>query len=744
MYQGYSQEMPVPDWSRENGMEDRVAFSCNETFWSQEMGQIEEEEWEHHISGPPPACQGAWNDCERLQLTQIKCGIATATVVDKISSFKYKKGNGYQAKGGPGKTWSKCSTSHPLRECPAWGKNVSSVETEIILVCVVGPDTEEIPKTGSNTNQPIERSKRRRRSRHRRHASENLEDRSRSRSTTWSAHSIEQHSFQNHPELHERLPNDLHGRHPFETNTVVSRTFHSISRSKAVASISNEMDPDGKTKIVTILNIKLPHWNGIDKIRVKVDDGAKANILPLDSFSTMFPHALDDHDYPQEGFLQKSRTKLKCYNDGKLINHGIIKLRLQHYSDESFQDHSFYVEETKTYKEIIVRQAASSKPSLVQVLCKNVSVCFSNRKQDKNQLERFLSRPLLENRWQKTAKEPESCIKVLSNHPPSSFKTMATCTCTETPFRTSANTWGRREWYKLTPFKTLDVDSIRVTRETCTETPFKTPAKNTRGRREQNRHKLTPFKTPGVNGRSVNREKDNADRVKDTVKNRGKETSFKTLGKSGRKKVSFQDTENRVSKANSLKTIEDTSKSPLHFMTFQEWVKARKANKLISFKTFDDWIKTITANCDTALKDVLSFISDKKPAVDGEKDSWWERPAQPKRLNPSNPEPSSQQTDSSSDPSSPGRPPWIERSSWSSPRRPPWTEDRSPWSTEEESPPWSPWESSSPGRPNGQRTDPHGAQKKRVYHGAQQSIPHAAKVEAEKLQTQQYITIQYG
>ena len=48
-------------------------------------------------------------------------GIATATIIDEISSFKYKKGNGYRAnfKGHPGKTYSK---SQPLRECPAWGK----------------------------------------------------------------------------------------------------------------------------------------------------------------------------------------------------------------------------------------------------------------------------------------------------------------------------------------------------------------------------------------------------------------------------------------------------------------------------------------------------------------------------------------------------------------------------------------------------------------------------------------------
>ena len=31
-------------------------------------------------------------------------------------------------------------------------KNVSSVETKVILVCVVGPGTEKIPKTETNTD----------------------------------------------------------------------------------------------------------------------------------------------------------------------------------------------------------------------------------------------------------------------------------------------------------------------------------------------------------------------------------------------------------------------------------------------------------------------------------------------------------------------------------------------------------------------------------------------------------------
>ena len=132
-----------------------------------------------------------------------------------------------------------------------------------------------------------------------------------------------------------------------------------------MSSISNDTDPEGKTKILTVLQIKLPHHNGADDITVKVDNGAEGNILPLNSFRSMFPHALDLNGYPKPGFLRGSTTTLECYDDGKLVNHGSIKLRLQHYSQGSFQDHSFYIVETRTLKPIIVGHPASIRLGLI-------------------------------------------------------------------------------------------------------------------------------------------------------------------------------------------------------------------------------------------------------------------------------------------------------------------------------------------------------------------------------------------
>ena len=48
-----------------------------------------------------------------------------------------------------------------------------------------------------------------------------------------------------------------------------------------VATRSNDTDPDGKTKIITKLGIKLPHRKVVDNLEVKVDDGAEANMLTI-------------------------------------------------------------------------------------------------------------------------------------------------------------------------------------------------------------------------------------------------------------------------------------------------------------------------------------------------------------------------------------------------------------------------------------------------------------------------------
>ena len=75
---------------------------------------------------------------------------------------------------------------------------------------------------------------------------------------------MESASFQDHPDLHGEKTDNLHGEsadlhgqrgdlHGTPNGTqFLKQSFSTISRSKSVASISNNTDPEGKTKILTV------------------------------------------------------------------------------------------------------------------------------------------------------------------------------------------------------------------------------------------------------------------------------------------------------------------------------------------------------------------------------------------------------------------------------------------------------------------------------------------------------------
>ena len=152
---------------------------------------------------------------------------------------------------------------------------------------------------------------------------------------------------------------------------------------RSVASISNDTDPDGKMKILTKLWVKLPYRNVADIMEVKVNDGAKANILPLHTFRSMFPPQTRWGWLPNWWCPERIKDNAPMlWHDGKLVNHGTITLRLKHYAKDSFQDHQFFTVETPTRKEIIIGHPVSVRLGLIQVLCKNHAKTVSSIEAD--------------------------------------------------------------------------------------------------------------------------------------------------------------------------------------------------------------------------------------------------------------------------------------------------------------------------------------------------------------------------
>ena len=105
----------------------------------------------------------------------------------------------------------------------------------------------------------------------------------------------------------------------------------------------------------------------------------------------MFPHALDGDGYPLGVFLRDSRTMLECYNDGRLANYGSITLKLQHYTNKSFQDHQFFIVETPGWhKEIIVGHPASIRLGLIKVIYKNIATSITATEVNPNILSQIV------------------------------------------------------------------------------------------------------------------------------------------------------------------------------------------------------------------------------------------------------------------------------------------------------------------------------------------------------------------
>ena len=178
-------------------------------------------------------------------------GIAQPMTINAIESFKCgKKGsrngssNGASSlhRGSTDKPCSKCNTTHMhTRNAQHLAKSAISVVTKIILVHVAGQMWAKAKDAGVIEHKLSGRSPERCHWPSRGRCS-------RSRSRSWSRSS------------NESVTRSTHSINQYNIDDIdVVKMFHSIYRSRTVASRSNDTDPDGKTKIITRLRIKLPH-----------------------------------------------------------------------------------------------------------------------------------------------------------------------------------------------------------------------------------------------------------------------------------------------------------------------------------------------------------------------------------------------------------------------------------------------------------------------------------------------------
>ena len=72
---------------------------------------------------------------------------------------------------------------------------------------------------------------------------------------------------------------------------------------------------DGKTYVLTDLDVKLPTRPERDSMRVKLGMGAEANILPVRTYNKMFPDRVLEDGTPDPKYLQPTHIEFECNKD---------------------------------------------------------------------------------------------------------------------------------------------------------------------------------------------------------------------------------------------------------------------------------------------------------------------------------------------------------------------------------------------------------------------------------------------
>ena len=83
---------------------------------------------------------------------------------------------------------------------------------------------------------------------------------------------------------------------------------------------------DGKTYVLTQLDVKLPNRPGRDTLKVKLDMGAEANILPVRTYRNMFPERMLADGTPDPEYLQSTNIEFECNKDSIIRSLGCINL----------------------------------------------------------------------------------------------------------------------------------------------------------------------------------------------------------------------------------------------------------------------------------------------------------------------------------------------------------------------------------------------------------------------------------
>ena len=138
-----------------------------------------------------------------------------------------------------------------------------------------------------------------------------------------------------------------------------------------------DTDREGKTCVMVNLEIQLPHRRGRDRLQVKADMGAEANILPLRTYKQMFPHRINKDGTLQLAHLQQAHLEFKS-NEASIIDcPGCITLEVGQ-PGQKLHNRQFFI--SPVHNTVLLGHPTCDKLQIYDVNVDNLAPRFDQKK----------------------------------------------------------------------------------------------------------------------------------------------------------------------------------------------------------------------------------------------------------------------------------------------------------------------------------------------------------------------------
>ena len=131
-----------------------------------------------------------------------------------------------------------------------------------------------------------------------------------------------------------------------------------------------DTDPTGRLCILADIHVRARTTSRTHYIRVKVDPGADANLMPLHHFREIFPYLCDKNGKPKEGVLEKAESSFESYSGDNVSVIGQTKIYAKNKQTQQFMLTRIFVI-ARERGPILLGNAACQWLGLIAVLVEN-------------------------------------------------------------------------------------------------------------------------------------------------------------------------------------------------------------------------------------------------------------------------------------------------------------------------------------------------------------------------------------